>query len=345
MGLEQFDLADKKAVLTIDGNVLAVSSPKGLVTASSAIFNGGFKKVQVILNVSVPDDYSDVVLHEDPFKLIRDSAQRIGVTKDYVAMVTAAKIKNYALYTKHEDGFSVSVAATAGCSHGESAGETIKVEEITGTINIIVLIDGKPSESCMAASLITATEAKSAAIRDLDIRSRYTGDAATGSITDSLVIASTNEGTEISYGGPASKLGQLVGWCVRSAVAEAIVKQDGWDATRSVLERLKDRHLPVEKLASEVSKIKSLKISPEKLKQILENHPIYAAAIMAATKFDDDLKKGLVPKEFGDLLALSKKFAFCAVPKKATEAQFNYPEVDLPPFLKQTLIAIVRSAQ
>jgi len=30
-----------------------------------------------------------------------------------------------------------------------------------------------PTESCMVASVITATEAKSAALRDLDVRSLY----------------------------------------------------------------------------------------------------------------------------------------------------------------------------
>ncbi len=79
-------------------------------------------------------------------------------------MVTAAKIKNYSLVTKNAEDFSVSVAATAGCSHGESSGEEMDVEESPGTINIIVFIDGNPTDSCMIASLITATEAKSAAL-------------------------------------------------------------------------------------------------------------------------------------------------------------------------------------
>src|SRR5665648_1030296 len=105
-------------------------------------------------------------------------------------MVTAAKIKNYSLVTKKASDFSVSVVATAGCSHGESSGEEMDVQEIVGTINIIVLIDGNPSESCMVAALITATEAKSAVLRDFDVRSRYTGDSATGSITDSVTAVS-----------------------------------------------------------------------------------------------------------------------------------------------------------
>ena len=126
-------------------------------------------------------------------------------------MITAAKVKNYSLVTKKSDDFSVSVVATAGCSHGESSGEEMDVEEAPGTINIIVLIDGKPTESCLVASLITATEAKSAALRDFDVRSFYTGDSATGSITDSVTVATTSQGKTIVYGGPASKLGRN-GW-------------------------------------------------------------------------------------------------------------------------------------
>ena len=117
------------------------------------------------------------------------------------------------------------------------------VQEIVGTINIIVFIDGNPSESCMVAALITATEAKSAALRDFDVRSRYTGDSATGSITDSVTVASTGKGRIISLAGPASKLGKLVGYCARRAVTEALLRQEPFWANRSVLDRLKERHL------------------------------------------------------------------------------------------------------
>ena len=127
--------------------------------------------------------------------------------------------------------------------HGESSGEEMDVQEIAGTINIIVFIDGNPSESCMVATLITATEAKSAVLRDFDVRSRYTGDSATGSITDSVTVASTCKGKTLTLGGPASKLGKLVGYCVRKAVSEALLKQEPFWGCRTVLDRLKERHL------------------------------------------------------------------------------------------------------
>ncbi len=210
--------------------MLAVLSDIDLITVSSAIYNGGFKKVKAILNVQAPEEYSDRQLHADPQKFILDSAKKLGLSENFVGMVTAAAVEKFALASKNAGDLSVSVIATAvdpegkTCSHAESAGETIEVEEITGTINVMVVIDGNPTESCLVTTLITATEAKAAALRELDIRSRYSGDLATGTITDAIIVAKTNRGATIVYGGPASKLGQLVGYCTRKAVKEAVMK-------------------------------------------------------------------------------------------------------------------------
>jgi adenosylcobinamide amidohydrolase len=259
-------------------------------------------------------------------------------------MVTAAKVKNYSLVTKKAGDFSVSVAATAGCSHGESSGEEMDVQEIVGTINIIVLIDGNPTESCMVASLITATEAKSAVLRDFDVRSRYTGDSATGSITDSVTVASTSHGKTIGYGGPASKLGKLVGYCTRKAVTEALIKQEPIWACRTVLDRLKERHLPLEKLAAELSRVDGLAVDEKALAEILKNKPLASAYLLAAAKLDDDFKKNLLPAELGDAAELSKCFGNLARCQLVCSKMPGYDSVDLPPFLKHALINIVKEA-
>ena len=228
--MKQFELLGNCGRLVLKDNVLAVLSDIDLITVSSAIYNGGFQKVKAILNVQAPEEYSDRQLHENPQKLIIDSAKKLGLSENFVGMVTAAAVEKFALASKKTGDLAVSVVATAvdpegnTCSHAESAGETIEVEETEGTINIIIVIDGNPTESCLVSTLITATEAKTAALRELDIRSRYSGGEATGTITDSMVVAETNRGAPIVYGGPASKLGQLVGYCTRKAVKEAVMK-------------------------------------------------------------------------------------------------------------------------
>lgn len=338
--MEQFNLADG-VKLVIKDNVLAVLSDKSLMTVSSAIFNGGFSQVKAVLNVGVPEGYNDLSLHLDPLALITSSAAKLGLTKDYLAMLTAANVKNCSLVTKKAADFSVSVAATAGCSHGESSGEEIDVQEIVGTINIIVLIDGNPTESCMVASLITVTEAKSAALRDFDVRSRYTGDSATGSITDSVTVASTSHGKTIGYSGPASKLGKLVGYCTRKAVTEALIKQEPIWACRTVLDRLKERHLPLEKLAAELSKIDGLAVDEKALAEILKNKPLALAYLLTAAKLDDDAKKNLLPVGLEDLAELSKCFGNLVRAELDCSKVPSYDSVDLPPFLKHALIKIV----
>ncbi len=334
-----------QAKLVVEDNVAAVVSDTGFLTISSAIYNGGFKRVKAILNIQVPDGYSDLQLHEDPFHLVKISSQKIDVSKDFLAMITAAKIKNMVHKSKSEDGISVNVVATAGASHGESAGESIIADHLDGTINIIVLIHATPTDSCLVAAFVTATEAKTAALNDLDIRSRYSGEAATGSITDSLSVATTGTGPTVELGGPASKLGQLIGSCVRSAVFEALQKQDGTLPSRPVSDRLKARHQSVERLASEFSKLKTLnadeKALTEKMNAAIRN-PIYALSLLAAAKLDDDVKKGLVPSEFriselsdnfGGLIPIRGKIE--EIPNKELEA------VDVPPFLKKTLLRVL----
>jgi adenosylcobinamide amidohydrolase len=228
--LKQFNLLGNCGKLVLKDNVLAVLSDIDLTTVSSAIYNGGFKKVKAILNVQAPEEYSDRQLHKNPQKLIIDSAKNLGLSENFVGMVTAAAVEKFALASKNAGDLVVSVVATAvdpegnTCDHAETAGETIEVEEIPGTINIMVVIDGNPTESCLVSIVLTATEAKTAALRELGIRSRYSGDLATGTITDAIIVAKTNRGASIVYGGPASKLGQLVGYCTRKAVKEAVMK-------------------------------------------------------------------------------------------------------------------------
>jgi iron complex transport system ATP-binding protein len=341
--LEQIFLADN-VKLVVKENVLAVFYDSALKTVSSAIYNGGSNQVKAVLNVGVPEGYSDLSLHLDPLELITSSAAKVGLTKDYLAMITAAKIKNYSLISKKSDDFSVYVAATAGCSHGESSGEEMDVQEIFGTINIIILIDGNPSESCMVAALITATEAKSAVLRDFDVRSRYTGDSATGSITDSVTIASTCRGKTLSLAGPASKLGKLVGYCTRHAVTEALLKQEPIWANRTVSDRLKERHFGLDKLAVEVSKVEGLAVDSIELAEILKNNPVSGAYLFAATKMDDDYKKNLLPSDYKDWAEMSKNFCAPAQGNQDYSILPGYESADLPPFMKFALIKIIKNA-
>ena len=355
--MKQFDLQGKGTKLIHQGNILAVLSDCPLKIIGSAFHNGGgIKESRVILNIEVPKDYGDINLHMDPEALIVASARKLDLKDDFMAMITAASVENFALVSKLQDDIGVSVIATAAdktghtCDRAESAGEEINVKVEEGTINVIVVIDGNPTDSCLVSSIITATEAKTAAMLELDIRSRYSGAAATGTITDALVVAETGCGNPILFGGPASKLGQLIGFCTKQAVKEAIMKGHECSPRRSLLDRLAARHLPIERLAEELAKVKSFKTDKEKLAGILsemiEERPIFASMVLAAVKLDEERQYGLFAPELGDIEAVGKKFGEM-VSKDGkncksvtiTCSQEELARVDLPVFLKQALIA------
>jgi adenosylcobinamide hydrolase len=351
----QRELVGEGIKMLLEGNVLAVISKNELETVSSAIYNGGgIKKTKAILNVQVTREYGDKILHENPKAFILASAKKVLQTTDFVGMITAAAVKNFALASKADGELSVSVIATSAddegntCSHSETAGEIIKVQPIEGTINIIVIINGNPTESSLVSCIITATEAKTAAIQELDIRSRYSGDTATGTVTDAIVVAKTGTGQAIVYAGPASKLGQLVGYCTRKAVKEATMKGKECLPDRSIQKRLKERHLSVEKIASELAKVKCFgkdeKILAAKINELLSTDPVFAAMLLAASNLTEEFAQGRVPTELGNLEVLGDKFG-SVQPEKVGFAKEREEcgEADLPVFLKQALIAMLQS--
>jgi adenosylcobinamide amidohydrolase len=350
--LKEFRLAAKGVKLVLEENVLALVSDAPLTTVGSAIHNGGgLKKTRIIANTQVTDEYGDLNLHNDPEAFVMQAYKKLGLDEEFVGMVTYAIVQDFALVTKSNDGISVSVVATAGCTHAESSGEEITVQKIEGTINIMVLIDGNPCDSCLVSCIITATEAKTAALRELDIRSRYSGDAATGTITDAMVVAKTNRGPEVLYGGPASNLGHLVGYCTRKAVKEAVMKGKvgGFVPGRSLVKRLEERGFSIERLASELAKVNGLSIDAkalaESLTSALEGDAIFASVVFAAVKLDEDLKAGLIPPQLREAKVVSKgfgEFVFGQDSKQAFSSAEDCGVVNLPPFLKGVLVSWLR---
>jgi adenosylcobinamide amidohydrolase len=345
--MKYYPLPKTSAKIVIKDNIVALISDTPLTVLSSGIYNGGYKKVNVVLNISVPDNYNDKHLHDEPMNIVYDAQKNLQITTDYIAMLTAAKIQNLSISTRQSGDITITVIATAGWRHGESAGEDIESCHYThGTINIMVILNADPTDSCLVSLFLTATEAKTAALNDYDIRSRYSGDVATGTITDSLSVAVTGIGEKVELGGPASTVGQLVGSAVRQAVKEAADKQEGQHKGRTLSRRLSERYLSIEYLAAEFSKIQFFgdkTVVASMLEQCLASNSVAAAFLLAAAKLDDDFKKGLVPNELGDIALLSKGFGCLLFDQKFAENLPDFSAVNLPPFTKQAVIAILQA--
>lgn len=160
-------------------------------------------------------------------------------------LFTGADINNLVIKTSAYKDLTVTALVTAGVeSNALRSSKDIGAWYEPGTINIIVLSNHRLSPSATARALITITEAKTAALWDMDIRSSQTPlvNPATGTGTDDIIVVS-GEGTELTYSGGHTKLGQLMTEAVYKAVQEAILKQNGLAESRSVFERLTERGL------------------------------------------------------------------------------------------------------
>ena len=105
----------------------------------------------------------------------------------------------------------------------------------------MLLINHPLTEPAMARSVVTMTEAKSAALHRLAVRSLYSGDLATGTGTDQFAIAAPLTGAyRLTSASPHVKLGELIGCAVRDATVEALRWQNGLEAsyTRSIFTAL-----------------------------------------------------------------------------------------------------------
>ncbi len=165
-----------------------------------------------------------------------------------------------------------------------------------GTINIILLPNMKLSPRAMTRAIISATEAKTAALMDLDVRSTPSPGRfqATGTGTDNILVVE-GTGTLVTLAGGHSKLGELIAAAVYQGVLEAVSKQNALVPGRNVFQRLEDRHITLYELVSEAQ----CDCMVEKgeatvaLEEILMS-PRYAGFLKAALALSNDYGRGLI---------------------------------------------------
>lgn len=163
-----------------------------------------------------------------------------------------------------------------------------------GTINIVVLTNRRLSPNAMAWAVVTVTEAKSAALLGLDIRSTYTpwDHRATGTGTDTVIVVQ-GEGPAVRYAGGHTKIGELIAKAVHAGVTEAISRQNGIKADRDLFQRLADRRLCLEQIVELYPAPADKKALASKLEDLLMT-PYYSSFIESALAISDDYRKGLI---------------------------------------------------
>ncbi|MDR2422200.1 MAG: adenosylcobinamide amidohydrolase [Deltaproteobacteria bacterium] len=104
----------------------------------------------------------------------------------------------------------------------------------SGTINVLVFVSRPMTPGAMARGLSMIVEAKTCALMELGVNSRYSSNLASGTGTDQIGLASqTLEGVKpLAGGGHHIKMGELIGRVTHDAVREVLVRQNGMTPDR-----------------------------------------------------------------------------------------------------------------
>ncbi|MFC7441222.1 adenosylcobinamide amidohydrolase [Laceyella putida] len=206
--------------------MIQIASPSPLTCLSSAVVGGGMRQVTRIINRHVDKEYHA----PDPSKEIADWLAARGMSPDKtVVLLTAAYLMQGSKQVLDAPTFGLTAWVTAGIGNAARAGKKGPTyAEPTfytpGTINILLLIEGDVTPSAMVNGVITATEAKAAALADLGVTDQA-GLLATGTTTDAVAIFATQKrrgGITHPYAGTLSPLGQAIARAVHAGVVEAV---------------------------------------------------------------------------------------------------------------------------
>jgi adenosylcobinamide amidohydrolase len=179
----------------------------------------------------------------DPLLFRRIIAKGLDlIPEECATLTTAANMNNAAIIEESFRNQIVVAVVTAGVEkNAGKAGDPAAVFEINGsyeklgpstppshgTINIMLFMNRELTKGALVRSIITATEAKTAALLELCVGSNYSDGLATGTGTDQIASSCLlNTGTPLEGAGKHSKLGELIGVAVKKAVKKALAMQN-----------------------------------------------------------------------------------------------------------------------
>ena len=261
---------------------------------------------------------------------------RFGLPADTCATLgTAANMNNAAFVSREFRGLRVIAVCTGGVeANAGRAGDPASVFETDegferlkanepepgpGTINTLLFINKPLIPGAMARVIMTATEAKSAALQELAVNSRYSDKLATGTGTDQIAVAAIqSDEPALTSAGKHSKLGELIGSAVLAAVKETLSRQNAltpasqcsakihlerFGLTRESMQDAICRHLTQEQATLLRNNFKEI-----------ECDPVTVAAVAAIVHLKDKFSWGTLPADcWSEVMGTYAAQVACAV--------------------------------
>ncbi|WDP91009.1 MAG: adenosylcobinamide amidohydrolase [Desulfobacter sp.] len=277
-----------------------------------------------------------------------DILRAIGRKKENTAfLMTGADMDHISVNTVSFKEMKVTALVTAGVvSNAMRMAEDTGLWYEPGTINIIIMTNMTLSPRAMTRAVITATEAKSAALQDLDIRSAYTGrtNMATGTGTDNVLVVQ-GEGTPIDNAGGHSKMGELIARAVNAGVKKAIENQNGLVAGRHIVQRLKDRKISIYQLTSGAQcDCREKKSEFSAMVEHLLLNPEYAGFLEAALSLSDAWEKGQI-KNLTSFDRWCAQVAARIAGREGVRVESLVTDKAIPPVIRKALDAVMTGAR
>jgi adenosylcobinamide hydrolase len=217
----------------VDVNTLLVSFNEKRCVLSTL---NGYNKVTFVANSYQPNELSQVIM-KDYATFEEDFPRVLGIPRaDLSFLSTGANMNNLAVCEKTYQDRIICCLATGGVGNALRSGvdkahwieQNGVYAKTLGTINIILLTNVALTDGALAKAIITATEAKTAALQDMDARSSVSPEnQATGTGTDNMIVVSgTDPDKKMRTTGGHTKMGELIGATTKVAVAETIKKHE-----------------------------------------------------------------------------------------------------------------------
>lgn len=202
---------------------LVVNFPRLQQCLSWAVCGSGFYQINRIVWHQV----SSQELPEDlnPVSFLQERLRSQGL-QGSLGMLTSADISCYQQSVRNKKGRMVQCIATVGMTNALRVGDP-SFEEMyqPGTINLLCHVSEFLSPAAMVEALSLATEARTAAVLEAQIPSLQTGQPATGTGTDCVVLAcpvETQDSDQKNYAGKHTVIGSLIGETVYETVKKGL---------------------------------------------------------------------------------------------------------------------------
>ncbi|QWC21263.1 heme ABC transporter ATP-binding protein [Bacillus haikouensis] len=210
-----------EAFLHVTPEMITYRSPVHMKCMSSGVTGSGFGWYKNVVNRYVSPHYDCTGYREDMMNFLVGNDLDPSFT---VGMMTAVNLEDVAYDSYLLEGHSIFVVVTAGVGNAVdvTAVHEYPQELRPGTINTWVFVNGRLSDEAFIEALVISTEAKVKAMQEQNVVDHRTGTLATGTPTDSILIASTHQGTSYPFAGSVTPLGRLIGKGVFETTKKAI---------------------------------------------------------------------------------------------------------------------------